>query len=355
MLSGTVDGMAGGERTQLLSLVAGRLAPGGTLVVHSVSREAWDDARRAARGRPRARTAAASRHVVPGSSSTAATSRSPPGRVPGARTSSSPRSAPASPRRTRPPSGERRRREAGGRPPVHPHPQPARRDGDAHPQAARRPAPGRVAVGDLRRGHPRRPGRRGLQALDVPRARRRGRRRHLPVHDLLGRGRLPGRARAAADSGLPQLHRARVLRRLGAGQRAAGRPGGRGAGAAGAAGDARAGQEPLQRATSCAGPGAGAPRWCRCWPTTGASRRPPTRGWRRSWTGWPRTAVRTSSSSGGSCPRRRSTSSSRRCGPTAASTTRWPACTSSVAPRATSTTRRCSRSSVTSGCRPPSG
>ncbi len=41
VLSGTVDGMAGGERTQLLSLIAGRLAPGGTLVIHSVSRDAW--------------------------------------------------------------------------------------------------------------------------------------------------------------------------------------------------------------------------------------------------------------------------------------------------------------------------
>ena len=42
VLSGTVDGMPGGERTHLLSLVAGRLAPGGTLVVHSVGRDAWD-------------------------------------------------------------------------------------------------------------------------------------------------------------------------------------------------------------------------------------------------------------------------------------------------------------------------
>ena len=44
VLSGTVDGMAGGERTQLLTAIATRLAPGGTLVVHSVSREAWDSA-----------------------------------------------------------------------------------------------------------------------------------------------------------------------------------------------------------------------------------------------------------------------------------------------------------------------
>jgi SAM-dependent methyltransferase len=44
VLSGTVDGMAGGERDQLLAAVATRLAPGGTLVVHSVGREAWDGA-----------------------------------------------------------------------------------------------------------------------------------------------------------------------------------------------------------------------------------------------------------------------------------------------------------------------
>jgi hypothetical protein len=42
VLSGTVDGMAGGERTQLLSLIGGRLAPGGTLVIHSVGRDAWN-------------------------------------------------------------------------------------------------------------------------------------------------------------------------------------------------------------------------------------------------------------------------------------------------------------------------
>jgi hypothetical protein len=44
VLSGIVDGMPGGERTQLLTAIATRLAPGGTLVVHSVSREAWDSA-----------------------------------------------------------------------------------------------------------------------------------------------------------------------------------------------------------------------------------------------------------------------------------------------------------------------
>jgi hypothetical protein len=42
VLSGTVDGMAGGERAQLLSALSTRLAPGGTLVLHSVSGAAWD-------------------------------------------------------------------------------------------------------------------------------------------------------------------------------------------------------------------------------------------------------------------------------------------------------------------------
>jgi len=42
VLSGTVEGMAGGERAQLLDAVGARLAPGGTLLVHSATREAWE-------------------------------------------------------------------------------------------------------------------------------------------------------------------------------------------------------------------------------------------------------------------------------------------------------------------------
>jgi hypothetical protein len=42
VLSGVVDGMASGERTQLLHLVGTTLAPGGVLVVHSLSRSTWD-------------------------------------------------------------------------------------------------------------------------------------------------------------------------------------------------------------------------------------------------------------------------------------------------------------------------
>ena len=42
VLSGVVDGMASGERTQLLELIARTLAPGGALVVHSLSRSSWD-------------------------------------------------------------------------------------------------------------------------------------------------------------------------------------------------------------------------------------------------------------------------------------------------------------------------
>ena len=42
VLSGTVEGMAGAERAQLLAVIGTRLAPGGTLVMHSVTRQAWD-------------------------------------------------------------------------------------------------------------------------------------------------------------------------------------------------------------------------------------------------------------------------------------------------------------------------
>jgi len=42
VLSGMVDGMAGGERAQLLHLIGAALAPGGILVLHSLSRAAWD-------------------------------------------------------------------------------------------------------------------------------------------------------------------------------------------------------------------------------------------------------------------------------------------------------------------------
>ena len=42
VLSGLVEGMTGGERAQLLGLVGSSLAPGGTLVVHCVGREAFE-------------------------------------------------------------------------------------------------------------------------------------------------------------------------------------------------------------------------------------------------------------------------------------------------------------------------
>lgn len=42
VLSGVVDGMAGGERDQLLALIATRLAPGGVLVLHSVTKSRWE-------------------------------------------------------------------------------------------------------------------------------------------------------------------------------------------------------------------------------------------------------------------------------------------------------------------------
>ena len=42
VLSGVVDGMGSGERQQLLQLIATRLAPGGVLVVHSLTRSSWE-------------------------------------------------------------------------------------------------------------------------------------------------------------------------------------------------------------------------------------------------------------------------------------------------------------------------
>jgi hypothetical protein len=44
VLSATVEGMAGGERALLLAAIGTRLAPGGTLVIHSVGRAAWEAA-----------------------------------------------------------------------------------------------------------------------------------------------------------------------------------------------------------------------------------------------------------------------------------------------------------------------
>jgi hypothetical protein len=44
VLSGLVEGWSGGERRHLLTAVGTRLAPGGTLVLHSVTRQAWDAA-----------------------------------------------------------------------------------------------------------------------------------------------------------------------------------------------------------------------------------------------------------------------------------------------------------------------
>jgi SAM-dependent methyltransferase len=45
VLSGVVDGMAGGERQQLLSLLADRLAPEGAVVLHSLGPAAWSSER----------------------------------------------------------------------------------------------------------------------------------------------------------------------------------------------------------------------------------------------------------------------------------------------------------------------
>ena len=181
------------------AIVASRLAPGGTLVIHSVTRATWESADAPFEADLAPGTAAAGRDLVPACWSRAATTAIARCRARRAPTSSSPRCGPTSPLRRRsagPVSAAAGR--AGGRPPVHRPPSTRTTPPGTHTlRAARRAAPGGVALGDLRRGDPRRPGRRGVQALDVPRARGRRRRRHVPVHDLVGRGRVPGRAGAA--------------------------------------------------------------------------------------------------------------------------------------------------------------
>jgi hypothetical protein len=44
VLSGVVDGMAGGERSALLELITGRLAHNGVLVLHVVGQTVWQAA-----------------------------------------------------------------------------------------------------------------------------------------------------------------------------------------------------------------------------------------------------------------------------------------------------------------------
>jgi len=105
-----------------------------------------------------------------------------------------------------------------------------------------------MAIRDLRGGYPRRPCVVGPQALGVPGARGPRRRRHLSVHDLVTDRRLRGGAGIAAHPRLSQLHRRRVLRRLGTEDRRTGGESGGRAGAAGAARAARLGQERVQRA-----------------------------------------------------------------------------------------------------------
>ena len=245
-------------------------------------------------------------------------------------------------RRRRSPTARRARseggrRRAGGRAPVRPGPDPARRHGDPYAAAPPGPAGGRVALGDLRRGHPRRAVRRGVQALGVSGACRSGRRAHLPVLHVLDGGRPASPSTGAPDPRLPQLHRPRATTRHGS--RSVGGPPGPAeelallapravlglADSAFNEGDLREAGLPAHRR----GAGAGRLRA----PRRGA--RPP--GGRPSWPPWARRGAPTGSSSGGWCPPRPSTSWSRPCGPTAASTTPTPGSTWSAAPRATRT------------------
>ena len=201
-----------------------------------------------------------------------------------------------------------------------------------------------MAIGDLRRGHPRRSGRRGLQALDLPGA------RHAPgdvaiyqfttssaVAGYLAEHRLP------TDPRLPQLHGAPSCSP--AGSRSSVEPVRRGPGEelARLAPTALLGlaNERVQRADAAAGRvpsdggGAGPGRLGH------GHRRAGPAGGRRSWPpGAPRAAP-TSSSWAAWCPPRPSTNSSRRSGPIAGCTTPGPGSTCSAARRVTTTPRRC--------------
>ncbi len=319
--------MAGGERNQLLTAVGTRLAPGGMLVVHSVGRHAWEADDAPVRGRPRPGRPlrpetwcqpARAEHGYDASGQAGPDGR----RLPGHRRPGRP-----CPVRARPARGERRRARARRWPSISSSP-PSTRTTPRGPTrcccatcCARRG----LALGDLRRGDPRRPGRRGLQALDVPRARggtgdvpstsSRPRRRWrgflaehaepliLDFHNFTGPEHFAGWEPHTVDRAARAADELALL---------------------GAAGDAGAGRQPVQRARAPprrlpahrGGPGPGRLR--------AGDGRGPTRGWRPSWPAPGGRAEPTSSSSAGSCRPRPSTSWSRRCGPTGGSTTRGP-------------------------------
>ena len=174
---------------------------------------AWVVAGRAARGRPGPGAAAAARHLAPPARAARLRGRrhrgAGRGRLPGD----------GRPRRLTSPyaptGGERRRRGAGGRAPVRPRPDPARRHREPHPPAAPGAARRRLALGDLRRGHPRRPGRPRPHTGCTPST-------PPPATSPSTSSRPPRRWPASWPSArapgarLPQRHRTRALRRLGA-------------------------------------------------------------------------------------------------------------------------------------------
>ena len=223
----------GGRRAHAAAQdVASRLAPGGTLVIHSVARATWEAADAPSRPtwRPGARCG-----PTPGAISW-------PGRLH--------RLGGARPRGPRLP-GHRR---AGRGHAVH------RATPDAVSAAAGRPvavhqflpalnphdatgthtlAPATCCAG--RAGAPRSSPRRSTttwrpRRTSTGRIRDRAAEGDVAVYQFTTSssvGRIPGRAGAPADPRLPQLHRPRALRRVGAPERGAGGPGGRGAGPAG--------------------------------------------------------------------------------------------------------------------------
>ena len=197
--------------------------------------------------------------------------------------------------------------------------------GDHTLRPARHLPGGRLGVGHLRRGGPRRAAGRGHLLRGVPGAGPAGRRAALPAGHLVAGGRVPARPSRAAGARLPQHHPGLVLRGLGGPHRrqgGAGPPAGGGPGPEGRAGHRRLG---VQRRTSSPPWAARPPRWCRSWSTS--TPRPAVDP--ASGPGWPEPTGRPPccSSSGGSRPTRPTSGWWRRCTSTGGCTTPTPGST----------------------------
>ena len=152
---------------------------------------------------------------------------------------------------------------APGRAPVRAGPDRPRRHRQPHPAAAPGAAGGRVAIGDLRRGHPRRAAGRDAPGRALPRVGRPRRRPRLPVLDLLGGGRVPGRPARDRWSSTTTTSPAPTSTAAGSPATAARSADGPGAaGPPGPPGRPGHGRQRLQRGGPAARPAVGGRRWC---------------------------------------------------------------------------------------------